>query len=49
MSSDAESKHDVYWYGDYRGTEADPREVGWCDTCGREVYDRDEENHRSAS
>jgi hypothetical protein len=33
--------HEVFWHGVFRGTEADPREVGFCETCGQEVYDRD--------
>ncbi len=35
------SGHDVQWHGDFRGTEDDPRECGWCVTCDREVYDGD--------
>lgn len=37
--------HDVDWFGIFRGTEEDPREMGWCPTCNREVYDRDSVNH----
>jgi hypothetical protein len=34
--------HDVHWNGVFRGTDSDPRETGWCATCGREVYDGDD-------
>lgn len=34
-----EKPHVVDWCGVYRGTESDPREVGYCQTCEREVYD----------
>ena len=43
------SSHDVNWYGDFRGTEWDPREVGWCETCGREVYYGDPAGHGAAA
>jgi hypothetical protein len=33
--------HVVEWRGVFRGTDEDPREVGFCETCGREVHDRD--------
>jgi hypothetical protein len=39
-------RHVVQWSGCFRGTEADPRETGWCETCGREVYDGDSGSHR---
>ena len=39
------AKHDVEWYGVFRGTDDDPRECGWCSECG-EVYDGDERGHR---
>lgn len=38
--------HDVDWNGCFRGTDEDPRECGWCNVCGREVYDGDGPDHR---
>lgn len=31
--------HEIDWLGVFRGPDSDPREVGWCSTCGREVYE----------
>lgn len=31
--------HPVQWSGVFRGTDSDPRECGWCETCAREVFD----------
>lgn len=42
---DPPTRHDVSWFGVFRGTDTDPREVGWCLTCDREVYDRDAPDH----
>lgn len=33
--------HEVIWLGVYRGSNSDPREVGYCQECKREIYDRD--------
>jgi hypothetical protein len=33
--------HQVIWLGVYRGSNNDPREIGYCEKCKREVYDRD--------
>ena len=38
-------RHAVDWYGTFRGTEDDPREIGWCIDCGCEVYDGDSPEH----
>ncbi len=38
--------HAVQWNGVFRGSTEDPREVGWCAACGRDVYDGDDERHR---
>lgn len=43
-----EEAHVVHWSGTYRGTDEDPRETGWCDWCGREVYDGDGQGHVNA-
>ncbi len=40
------ARHDVQWHGVFRGTDEDPRETGWCEMCGREVYDGDSDRHR---
>lgn len=40
-----DGEHRVQWHGTFRGTEEDPRECGWCETCGREVYDGDGHGH----
>lgn len=37
--------HNVEWYGTYRGTEDDPRQVGWCGECDDEVYHGDSPEH----
>lgn len=42
----AGAAHDVQWNGCFRGTNEDPRECGWCETCGQEVYDNDGHGHR---
>lgn len=39
------ARHNVEWYGVFRGTDEDPREVGWCVACEREVYDGEDANH----
>jgi hypothetical protein len=41
-----EPAHGVEWHGVFRGTDADPREVGFCATCNREVYDGDGSHRR---
>jgi hypothetical protein len=42
-----EPPHIIDWFGTFRGTDEDPREMGWCATCEREVYDGENANHRS--
>jgi hypothetical protein len=48
LANASSALHVVQWTGDFRGTEEDPREVGWCENCGREVYDNDGSGHRVA-
>lgn len=40
--------HVVQWSGVFRGTLGDMRECGWCESCGREVYDGQDRAHRSS-
>lgn len=41
--------HPVDWNGTFRGTDADPREVGWCDECEQEVTDGQDDRHRKGT
>lgn len=33
--------HKVDWHGTFRGTESNPRETGYCQTCRKEIHDGD--------